>query len=280
MEQEKELKELTDHYNEQKKHLDAENKMLRAKIAELEDKNLENRIKLEKFHMATPELVKENELWRQKYADLDKDYRQKLKDLHDLKRNEDDQKVEHLKSNIQQNKNKENALLQEIYVLQQALQEKDKEINLLKSRLQSQNNFCEQLKNELNLKQQEIMILDKKIKDLINELYALREAEPAANEQRKKEFHDKIKELEEKITLMINENQRLTEIIKEKVKENEYLAKLLKEKLDENDHLKNLLAQTQNASVANFEALKNELERQKNKEIVSFFIENIFYLYY
>ena len=67
---------------------------------------------------------------------------------------------------------------------------------------------------------------------------------------------------------MINENQRLTELIKEKVGETEYKANILKDKLEENDHLKNLLAQNQNLTSANIEAIKREIENQKNKEIV------------
>lgn len=226
-------------------------------------------MKLEKLQMAVPLLAKENELWRQKYSDLERDYKAKMKELEDIKKIEP-MHSEILRSDLKESKKKGSSLEQELLALQQALQQKDKEINLLKGSLQNQNNYCEQLKNQLNLKQQDIMLMDKKIKDLIGEIYALRQEEPAVNEQRKKEFHEKIKELEEKITLLINENQRLTEIIKEKVDANEYLSKLLKDKLDENDHLKDLLTQAQNLNSMGLENAKNELEKQKNKEIVKF----------
>jgi hypothetical protein len=102
----------------------------------------------------------------------------------------------------------------------------------------------------------------------MNEMRNLQKNQPLFNEERKKEFNEKIKDLEGKITLMINENQRLTELIKEKVGENEYLANILKDKLNENDQLKKLLGQTQNLSSANVDAIARDLENQKNKEIV------------
>lgn len=268
------MKELADHYNDQKKMYEGENAQLRKRLAELAENNQENLMKLEKLQMAVPLLGKENELWRQKYTDLEKEHKAKTKELEDLKKIEPINS-EILRSEIKESKKKGSSLEQELSALQQALQQKDKEINLLKSKLQNQNNFCEQLKNELNLKQQDIMLMDKRIKDLIGEIYAMRQEEPAVNEQRKKEFHEKIKELEEKIILMVNENQRLTEIIKEKVDANEYLSKLLKDKLDENDHLKDLLSQAQNLNSMGLENAKNELEKQKNKEIVKL----LFFLY-
>lgn len=260
---------MTDHFNDQKKALEADNRNLRAKVADLEDKNLENRGKLEKFQLATPELVKENELWRQKYNDLEKDNKQKTHELNDLKTRElNNPNPDLLKSNLDQIKKRENAMANELMALQQALMEKDKEINALRAKIQGQGIMCDQLFNDNNVKNQEILNLDRQNKDLINELRNMQKNQPLINEERKREFNDKIKDLEGKITLMINENQRLTELIKEKVGENEYLANILKDKLEENDHLKNLLAQNQNLTSANIEAIKREIENQKNKEIV------------
>jgi len=264
---EKELKELTDHFNDQKKIYDADVKNLRAKVAELEEKNLENRSKLEKFHLTTPELVKENELWRQKCNDLERDNKLKSQELNDLK-NKDFNNVDLLKSNLDQNKKKENSFANDIMALQQALMEKDKEIIALRGKTQGQATICDQLVNENNKKNQDLMNLDRQNKDLMNEMRNLQKNQPLFNEERKKEFNEKIKDLEGKITLMINENQRLTELIKEKVGENEYLANILKDKLNENDQLKKLLGQTQNLSSANVDAIARDLENQKNKEIV------------
>ena len=249
--------------------MEADNRNLRARVADLEDKNFENRAKLEKFQLATPELVKENELWRQKYNDLDKDNKQKAYELNDLKTRElNNPNPDLLKSNLDQIKKRENAMANEIMVLQQALMEKDKEINALRAKIQGQGMMCDQLFNDNNVKNQEILNLDRQNKDLINDLRNMQKNQPLINEERKKEFNDKIKDLEGKITLMINENQRLTELIKEKVGETEYMANILKDKLEENDHLKNLLAQNQNLTSANIEAIKREIENQKNKEIV------------
>ena len=249
--------------------MEADNRNLRARVADLEDKNFENRAKLEKFQLATPELVKENELWRQKYNDLDKDNKQKASELNDLKTRElNNPTPDLLKSNLDQIKKRENAMANEIMVLQQALMEKDKEINALRAKIQGQGMMCDQLFNDNNVKNQEILNLDRQNKDLINDLRNMQKNQPLINEERKKEFNDKIKDLEGKITLMINENQRLTELIKEKVGETEYMANILKDKLEENDHLKNLLAQNQNLTSANIEAIKREIENQKNKEIV------------
>jgi len=228
---------------------------LRAKVGELEQKNFENRAKLEKYNLAMPELIKENELWRQKLVDFDKENKQKSQEIFDLK-----EKLEFDKknSNFDQNyleKKKENA---EFLALQQALFEKDKEILTLKAKLQNLNLFCEQISKENNMKNQDLAALDHKNKELINEIRNLQK-NPLGTEERKREFSEKIKDLEGKITLMITENQRLTQIIKEKIGENEYVAKILKEKLDENDHLKNLL---------------NQLESKKNIEVFhGFFVK-------
>lgn len=263
------MKEVADHFNERKNLYEAEIKQLKSKIADLEDKNLDFRAKLEKFHLATPELVKENELWRRKHADIEKDYKEKSQELNDLK-NLDHENLDLLKSNLDQTRKKENGLLNELLILQQALQEKDREINVLKAKNQNQGNQIEQILNENNKKTQDAINLDKKCKELLNELNALKSSHPLINEERKKEFNDRIKDLEGKITLMINENQRLTDLIKEKATENEYIAKILRDKLDENDHLKTLLAQNQNKNM-NYEAMKNDLENKKNREIVFFY---------
>ena len=189
--------------------------------------------------------------------------------MNELKQNEHSN-FDAIKSNLDQNKKKELMIGNELMALKQALVEKDKEIIALKGKLQKQNLYCEKLMNDNNIKTQDLIALDRNYKELFNEYNALLNNQPLINEERKKEFNDKIKDLEEKITLMITENQRLTDIIKDKANENEYLAKILKDKLDEIEHLKTLLAQNQNSNSANFEALKNDLENRKNREIVSY----------
>ena len=177
--------------------MEADNRNLRARVADLEDKNFENRAKLEKFQLATPELVKENELWRQKYNDLDKDNKQKAYELNDLKTRElNNPNPDLLKSNLDQIKKRENAMANEIMVLQQALMEKDKEINALRAKIQGQGMMCDQLFNDNNVKNQEILNLDRQNKDLINDLRNMQKNQPLINEERKKEFNDKIKDLE------------------------------------------------------------------------------------
>ena len=214
--------------------------------------------------MAMPELIKENELWRQKLVDLDKENKQKSQEVLDLKQKLDFEKKN---SNFDQNfleKKKENS---EFLALQQALFEKDKEILTLKAKLQNSGLLCDQLSNENNMKNQDLAALDHNNKELINEIRNLQK-NPLGTEERKREFSEKVKNLEEKITLMITENQRLTQIIKEKAGENEYIAKILKEKLDENDQLKNLLNQLENKR--NFEVFANFSLRIYLKNTIGF----------